>query len=83
MTATPAKTGRHYLWVPRHLQVDVNYLFEGLEGLCVPRTLDSRVGLMEIMVAPAGEAAYLEAQAELLARCPEIKLAGRRPESPA
>ena len=65
--ARPQAARRYRLIVPRRWQVDVHYLTEGFEGLCVPTTLDSKKGLMEIMVGPGGEEAAEEVL-EALAR---------------
>jgi len=73
MRAKAVTTARRYLWVPRAWQVDVHYLLEGLEGLSLVRTLESRLGLMEVMLSPGQEAAIDEALEKLLALYPEIK----------
>jgi len=74
----PTKTRRYYLWVPREHQVDVHYLTEAFEGLAVPTTLDSRLGLMEIMVSPGGEEEIEEVLAALTQTYPGIKLVPAR-----
>jgi len=56
--------------------VDVHYLTEGFEGLCVPTTLDSKKGLMEIMVSPGGEGAAEEVLEALAGRYEGIILLG-------
>ena len=53
----PLSTGRTYLWVPRKWIVDVHYLTEGFEGLFVATTLDRKMGLVSLTVAPGGEEA--------------------------
>ena len=73
MTAPPAKTDRRYLWVPRRLQVDIHYLIEGFEGMAMIRTLDSRVGLMEVMVSPGAEDEADRVIAALVMQYPQVK----------
>lgn len=73
MAALPAKTSRRYLWVPRRLQVDIHYLIEGFEGMAMIRTLDSRVGLMEVMVSPGAEDEADRVIAALVMQYPQVK----------
>lgn len=75
MTGETLKTSRFYLWVPRPQMVDVKYLMEGFEGLCLVRTMDGRIGLMEVMVQPGGEAEFQPVLAALLEAYPQIRLA--------
>jgi len=71
----PRSTRRYYLWTPRPVMVDLQYLIEGFEGLSLVRTLDSRLGLLEVMVSPGAEAAFEEVLAELLKAYPQVRLA--------
>ena len=80
MTGEALKTSRFYLWVPRPQMIDVKYLMEGFEGLCLVRTMDGRLGLMEVMVQPGGEAAFKPVLNALLEAYPRIKLASRPAE---
>lgn len=73
MAAPPDKTRRRYLWVPRPLQVDVHYLIEGFEGMAMIRTLDSRVGLMEVMVSPGADDEADRVIAALVKKYPQVK----------
>jgi len=75
LTGKALKTSRFYLWAPRPQIIDVKYLMEGFEGLCLVRTMDGRLGLLEVMVHPGGEAAFEPVLAALLEAYPQIKLA--------
>jgi len=77
LTGEALKTSRFYLWVDRPQMIDVKYLMEGFEGLCLVRTMDGRMGLVEVMVRPGGEAAFEPVLAALLEAYPRIKLAPR------
>ncbi len=70
-----SRTSRVYLWVPRRLMIDINYLVEGFEGLAMIRTLDTAIGLMEAMVTPGAEAEFLAVARKLAEVYPEIKIA--------
>lgn len=74
--AEQLRTGRIYLWVDRKWMVDVHYLTEGFEGLFVPTTLDKRMGLVRITVAPGGEEAAGEVIDLILEMYDGVKLAG-------
>ncbi len=79
---TALQTGRVYLWVPRPLIVDINYLTEAYEGLLVPSTLDPGMGLVRIIVAPGGEEEAREVIGAILEEYPGIKPAGPRNRAP-
>lgn len=70
------RTDRIYLWVPRPLIVDIHYLAESFEGLLVSSTLDRRMGLVMITVAPQGREEAGEILAAILEEYPGIRPAG-------
>lgn len=72
------RTSRYYLWVPRRRMIEVDYLLDGFEGLCLVRSLDGRLGLMEVMVSPGLEEDFEPVLKALLVAYPEIRLAGER-----
>lgn len=82
VSGPPRRTGRVYLWVPKRLMIDINYLIESFEGLALVRAMDTRLGLMEVMFSPGGEK-EIQAVVELITQTyPEIRLAGKSRTNP-
>lgn len=62
--------------------VNVDYMIDAFEGLAMVRTMDTGVGLLEIMATPQAEEEIEEVVAGLLETYPEIKRAERRTDAP-